>query len=74
MATETLMAIGTTTNDDNMNSPPPMFAPTTLAVVIWYPIPRMRRESSWWAVKRSEVAVLRSDLSSRRCKVFGCQQ
>lgn len=38
------------------------------------PVRRERWRSSWWAVKRSEVAVLRSDLSSRRCKVYGCQQ
>lgn len=38
------------------------------------PVRRERWRSSWWAVKRWEVAVLRSDLSSRRCKAFGCQQ
>lgn len=40
IATEAPMAIGTTTNDENTNSPPPMFAPVTPAVVIRYPSPR----------------------------------
>lgn len=38
------------------------------------PVRRERWRSSWWAVKPSEVAVLRSDRNSRRCKAFGCQQ
>lgn len=38
------------------------------------PVRGERWRSSWWAVKRSEVAVLRSDLSSRGCKAYGCQQ
>lgn len=38
------------------------------------PVSHERWRSSWWAVKPSAVAVLRSDLSSRRCKAFGCQQ
>lgn len=38
------------------------------------PVRRGRWHSSWWAVKPREVAVLRSDLSSRRCKAFSCQQ
>ena len=38
------------------------------------PASHERWRSSWWAVKPSPVAVLRSDLSSRRCKAFGCQQ
>lgn len=37
------------------------------------PVRRQRWRSSWWAVKPVEVPVLRSEATSRRCKVFGCQ-
>ncbi len=38
------------------------------------PVRREPSRSSWWALKPWVVAVLRSDLTSHRCKVFGCQE